>query len=158
KQHSKSTAPFVYPQVALIAINPHTGQILALVGGRNYGTSQLDHAVAKRPTGSIFKPFVYAAAYNTAIAGTPLPGGDKPFTAVTMLNDEQTTYEVPGSQQEYTPRNYKNEYHGEVTAIYALAHSLNNATISLGAEVGFDNIAALGREAGIKRAQGTPSV
>ncbi len=145
------------PQVALIALNPHTGQVLALVGGRNYGTSQLNHAVATRPTGSIFKPFVYAAAYNTAIAGTPLQGQDKPFTAVTMLNDEQTTYEVPGSD-DYTPRNYKNEYHGEVTAIYALAHSLNNATISLGAEVGFDNIAALARESGIKRAQATPSV
>jgi penicillin-binding protein 1B len=148
---------YQYPQVALVALNPHTGQVLALVGGRNYGASQLDHAVAKRPTGSIFKPFVYAAAYNTAIAGTPLPGGDKPFTAVTMLNDEQTTYEVPGSE-DYTPRNYKNEYHGEVTAIYALAHSLNNATISLAAEVGFDNVAALARDAGVKAAQATPSV
>jgi len=145
------------PQVALVALNPHTGQVLALVGGRDYGKSQLNHAVATRPTGSTFKPFVYAAAYNTTVAGTLLPGQDKTFTAVTVLNDEQTTYEVPGSQ-DYTPRNYKDEYHGQVTAIYALAHSLNNATISLGAEVGFDNIAALGRAAGIKRAQGTPSV
>jgi penicillin-binding protein 1B len=148
---------YPYPQVALIALNPHTGQVLALVGGRDYGKSQLNHAVAVRPTGSTFKPFVYAAAYNTAIAGTALPGQDKPFTAVTMLNDEQTTYEVAGNK-DYTPRNYKNEYHGQVTAIYALAHSLNNATISLAAEVGFDNVAALGREAGIKRAQATPSV
>ena len=53
----------IYPQVALIALNPHTGQVLALVGGRSYGTSQLNHAVAKRPTGSIFKPFVYATAF-----------------------------------------------------------------------------------------------
>ena len=148
---------YPYPQVALVALNPHTGQILALVGGRDYGKSQLNHAMATRPTGSTFKPFVYAAAYNTTIAGTLLPGQEKPFTAVTMLNDEQTTYEVAGNK-DYTPRNYKNEYHGEVTAIYALAHSLNNATISLGAEVGFDNVAALGRDAGIKRAQGTPSV
>ena len=50
------------PQVALVALDPHTGEVLALVGGRNYGMSQLDHAIAKRPTGSIFKPFVYAAA------------------------------------------------------------------------------------------------
>ena len=148
---------YQYPQVALVALNPHTGQVLALVGGRNYGASQLNHAVAKRPTGSIFKPFVFAAAYNTAITGTPLPGQDKPFTAVTVLNDEQTTYEVPGSD-DYTPRNYKNEYHGEVTAIYALAHSLNNATISLASEVGFDNVAALARESGIKSVQATPSV
>jgi penicillin-binding protein 1B len=156
-RQKKRGESYPYPQVALVALNPHTGQVLALVGGRDYGKSQLNHAMAVRPTGSTFKPIVYAAAYNTAIAGTLLPGQDKPFTAVTMLNDEQTTYQVDG-QQDYTPRNYKNEYHGEVTAIYALAHSLNNATISLGAEVGFDNIAALGREAGIKRAQGTPSV
>jgi penicillin-binding protein 1B len=148
---------YPHPQVALVALNPHTGQILAMVGGRDYGKSQLNHAMATRPTGSTFKPFVYAAAYNTTIAGTVLPGQDKPFTAVTMLHDEQTTYEVAGNK-DYSPRNYKNEYHGEVTAIYALAHSLNNATISLASEVGFDNVAALGREAGIKRAQATPSV
>jgi penicillin-binding protein 1B len=156
-RQKKRGETYPYPQVALVALNPHTGQVLALVGGRDYGRSQLNHAVATRPTGSTFKPFVYAAAYNTTVAGTLLPGQDKPFTAVTILNDEQTTYEVPGSQ-DYTPRNYKDEYHGQVTAEYALAHSLNNATISLGAEVGFDNIAALGRAAGIKRAQGTPSV
>jgi len=145
------------PQVALIALNPHTGQVLALVGGRDYGKSQLNHAVATRPTGSIFKPWVYAAAENTTIAGATLPGQEKPFTATTILNDEQTTYEVPGND-DYTPRNYKNEYHGEVAAIYALAHSLNNATISLAAEVGFDNVAALARDSGIKKAQATPSV
>jgi penicillin-binding protein 1B len=160
KQHARQRKlgqSYPYPQVALIALNPHTGQVLALVGGRDYGKSQLNHAVATRPTGSIFKPWVYAAAENTTIAGTPLPGQDKPFTATTILNDEQTTYEVPGNE-DYTPRNYKNEYHGEVAAIYALAHSLNNATISLAAQVGFDNVAALARESGIKRAQGTPSV
>jgi penicillin-binding protein 1B len=148
--------PITYPQVALVALNPHTGQVLALVGGRNYGNSQLNHAVAKRPTGSVFKPFVYAAAFNSAIAGIILPGQQKPFSAVTILNDEQSTYEV--GEQDYTPRNYKGEYHGEVTAMYALAHSLNNATISLASEVGFDNVAALARESGIKSARGTPSV
>ena len=56
--------PYLYPQVALVALNPHTGQVLALVGGRSYGTSQLNHAVAKRPTGSIFKPFVYASGLS----------------------------------------------------------------------------------------------
>ncbi len=156
-QPVKPAPPILYPQVALVALNPHTGQVLALIGGRNYGNSQLNHAVAKRPTGSIFKPFVYAAAYNTTVAGSTLAGQDKPFTAVTMLNDEQTTYEVEGSQ-DYTPRNYKDEYHGQVTAIYALAHSLNNATISLAAEVGFDNVAALARDAGVKNARATPSV
>jgi penicillin-binding protein 1B len=154
--HLKPGETILYPQVSLVALNPHTGQVLALIGGRNYGSSQLNHAVAKRPTGSIFKPFVYAAAFNTAIAGTILPGQDKPFSSISMLKDEQTTY--GSGDQEYTPRNYKDEYHGEVTAMYALAHSLNNATIGLAAEVGFDNVAALGREAGVKNARGTPSV
>jgi len=154
--HRKPGETILYPQVALVALNPHTGQVLALVGGRNYGNSQLNHAVAKRPTGSVFKPFVYAAAYNTAIEGAILPGQQKTFSAITMLNDEQTTYGA--GDQEYTPRNYKDEYHGQVTAIYALAHSLNNATIGLASEVGFENVAALGRDSGIRNARGTPSV
>jgi penicillin-binding protein 1B len=145
-----------YPQVALIALNPHTGQVLALVGGRSYGTSQVNHAVAHRPTGSIFKPFVYAAAFQTAVEGTPLEGQEKLFSQVTMLNDQQTTYEV--GDKEYTPRNFKDEYYGEVTARYALMRSDNNATISLASMVGFDRVAALAREAGVKSARGTPAM
>lgn len=148
--------PTTYPQVALVALNPHTGQVLALVGGRSYGASQLNHAVAKRPTGSIFKPFVYAAAFATAVEGTPLEGQDKLFSPVTILNDQQTTYEV--GDKEYTPKNFHGDYHDEVTARYALQWSLNNATISLGALVGFDRVAALAREAGVKSARGTPTV
>jgi penicillin-binding protein 1B len=145
-----------YPQVALVALNPHTGQVLALVGGRSYGNSQLNHAVASRPTGSIFKPFVYAAAFNTAAQGTMLSGQKQLFSPVTILSDQQTTYDVGG--QEYTPHNYEGVYHDQVTARYALMRSLNNATIGLAAMVGFDQVAALARDAGIKNARGTPSV
>jgi penicillin-binding protein 1B len=148
--------PYIYPQVALVALNPHTGQVLALVGGRSYGASQLNHAVAKRPTGSIFKPFVYATAFQTAAEGTMLPGQTKLFSPVTLLSDEQTTYDVGG--QQYTPRNFEGEYHEQVTARYALMRSLNNATIGLAAMVGFDRVAALARDAGIKSARGTPSM
>ena len=148
---------YIYPQVALVALNPHTGQVLALVGGRSYGASQLNHAVASRPTGSIFKPFVYAAAFQTAAEGTMLPGQSKLFSPVTMLSDEQTTYDL-GSGQEYTPHNYEGVYHEQVTARYALQQSLNNATIGLAGMVGFDQVAALARDAGIKNARGTPSV
>jgi len=147
---------YVYPQVALVALNPHTGQVLALVGGRSYGNSQLNHAVASRPTGSIFKPFVYAAAFSTSVQGTMLPGLNQLFSQVTMLSDQQTTYDVGG--QEYTPHNYEGVYHDQVTARYALQQSLNNATIGLAAMVGFDQVAALARDAGITSARGTPSV
>jgi penicillin-binding protein 1B len=148
---------YIYPQVALVALNPHTGQVLAMVGGRSYGNSQLNHAVARRPTGSIFKPFVYAAAFATAAEGTMLSGQNKPFSPVTLLSDEPTTY-GGGTAQEYTPHNFHNEYHGQVTAREALQRSLNNATISLASMVGFDRVAALARDAGIRSARGTPSV
>ncbi len=157
KQHGKSTTPITYPQVALIALNPHTGQVLALVGGRNYGTSQLNHAVAKRPTGSIFKPFVYATAYNTSLNGTSSADGGV-FTALTKLSDVPTTFTFDNGRQTYTPNNFKGDFRGDVTAAYALAHSLNNATIQLGEIVGFQNVAALARSSGIASARGTPSV
>jgi penicillin-binding protein 1B len=149
--------PYVYPQVALVALDPHTGQVLALVGGRSYGASQVNHAVAHRPTGSIFKPFVYAAAFQTAVQGTMLPGQTRLFSPVTMLDDAQQTY-GEGTPYEYTPRNYKGEFYGDITARFALLRSDNNATISLASMVGFDQVAALARDAGIKSAQGTPSM
>ena len=156
KLHRKGDTDITYPQVALVALDPHTGQVLALVGGRNYGISQLDHALAERPTGSIFKPFVYAAAYNTSLNGTSL-NGSGPFNALTLLNDDPTTFTFDG--KEYTPGNFeRGEYPGMVTAVTAIAHSLNIATINLAQMVGFDNVAALARSAGIVNARGTPSV
>ncbi|HEX3940878.1 MAG TPA: transglycosylase domain-containing protein [Acidobacteriaceae bacterium] len=175
-------SPIVYPQVALIALNPHTGQVLALVGGRNYGASQLDHAIASRPMGSSFKPFVFAAAFNSSLAGTVLsrPASDVPanapkdvasadpvappppdpsqpasvFNAVMQLDNEPTTFEGG-----YSPHNFEtNRYNGMVTARLALQLSLNNASIELAQMVGYDNVAKLGRDAGIKSARATPSV
>ncbi len=72
-----------------------------------------------------------------------------------MISRPPTT---PARTDEYTPRNYHEDYHDEVTARYALMQSLNNATISLAQMVGFNNVASLARDAGIKSARGTPSV
>jgi len=138
-------------QVALVVLDPHTGEVLALVGGRNYGISQLDHATAKRPTGSIFKPFVYAAAINTAVAGA-----ETVLTPVSMIDDSATTFSY--GDQIYEPRNYKEEYHGPVTARYALAMSLNNATVKLAEQVGYDKVADLARAAGIVSVRPTPAM
>src|SRR5207302_3861802 len=144
-------------QVALVAMDPHTGQILALVGGRNYGFSQLNHAVAKRPTGSIFKPFVYAAAMNTALNPTTAPDGQAMvLTPASMVEDSPSTFSY--GDQIYEPRNYKEEYHGQVTARYALALSLNNATVKLAEEVGYDKVADLARSAGIASVKATPAM
>ena len=152
------------PQVALIALDPHTGEVLALVGGRNYGLSQLNHAVAKRPTGSIFKPFVYAAAVNTALDGGKIsvesPTGEGTtaeavFTPATLLDDSQVSIQY--GDKLYEPHNYHDSFKGEVTARYALAMSLNNATVRLAQEVGFDKVASLARSAGITSVRATPS-
>jgi len=155
-RHRKGDTQITYPQVALVALNPHTGQILALVGGRNYGISQLNHAVAQRPTGSIFKPFVYATAYNTSLLGTVIDSGHV-FTALTRLNDDPQDFGTP--EQPYTPNNFEHgEYPGMVIAADALAHSLNIATIALAQKVGYSNVAQLARSSGIVNARGTPSV
>ena len=145
-------APGPMPQVALIAMDPHTGAVLALVGGRNYGASQLDHAMARRPTGSVFKPFVYAAAMNNAILGNGVPL----FTPTSMVDDSPSTFNY--GDQIYEPRNYKEEYHGPVTLRYALALSLNNATVKLAEQVGYDKVADLAKAAGIKSVVATPAM
>jgi penicillin-binding protein 1B len=163
------------PQVAVVVLDPHTGEVLALVGGRNYGTSQLDHAIAKRPTGSIFKPFVYAAAINTALTGqmlsvaatAPETGGNAPptidtsgkpgiFTPATLVDDSQVS--IAYGDQVYEPRNYHETFHGEVTARYALALSLNNATVRVAQGVGFGNVAALAKASGITSVRATPAI
>jgi penicillin-binding protein 1B len=138
-------------QVALIAMDPHSGDVLALVGGRNYGFSQLNHAVAKRPTGSIFKPFVYATAINTA-----LDGSQPVLTSASIVPDQPSTFAY--GDQIYEPRNYKEEYHGDVTARYALAMSLNNATVKLAEEVGYQKVVDLAKAAGIASVKPTPAM
>ncbi|MBV8052969.1 MAG: PBP1A family penicillin-binding protein [Acidobacteriaceae bacterium] len=150
-KYETKVEPGPQAQVALVAIDPHTGEVLALVGGRNYGFSQLDHAVAKRPTGSIFKPFVYAAAINTGVNGA-----NPVFTPASMVDDQPSTFAYGDSI--YEPRNYKEEYHGEVTARYALAMSLNNATVQLAQEVGYDKVADLAKAAGITSVKATPAM
>jgi len=151
KKFETKIMPGPIPQVALVALDPHTGEVLALVGGRNYGSSQLDHAVAKRPTGSIFKPFVYAAGVNNAITN------DQPiFTPATLVDDSPTAF-INGDEI-YTPRNYKEIYNGQVTAQYALAHSLNNATVKVAEMVGYDKVAALAKAAGIASVKATPAM
>ncbi len=150
-KYETSVTPGPQAQVALVAIDPHTGQVLALVGGRNYGLSQLNHAIADRPTGSIFKPFVYAAAMNTA-----LDGATSVLTPASTVDDSASTFSY--GDQIYEPRNYKEEYHGEVTLRYALALSLNNATVKLAEQVGYDKVADLAKTAGITSVKATPAM
>jgi len=151
KKFETTVAPGPQAQVAMVVLDPHTGAVLALVGGRDYGWSQLNHAVAKRPTGSIFKPFVYAAAMNTALDGSQ-----------TVLTPASTVTDAPSSfaygDQIYEPRNYKEEYKGDVSLRYALAMSLNNATVKVAEQVGYDKVADLAKAAGIASVKATPAM
>lgn len=129
-------------QVALIALDPESGAVKALVGGRNYGVSQLNRALAKRQPGSSFKPFVYAAALNTAITG-----GQRPLTPATILLDQPTTFWF--ENKPYAPDNFKSEFHGEVTLRQALAKSLNVPTVKVAELVGYTAVEELAQQAGM---------
>jgi len=140
------------PQVALIALDPHSGEIKALVGGRNYGHSQLNHVLAMRPPGSVFKPFVYAAALDTAVTGGP-----KILTPASTVNDSQTTFAYDG--RIYEPANFHDRYYGIVTLRMALAHSLNNAAVGVAQEVGYQKVVDMARRFGLNDGiKATPSV
>jgi penicillin-binding protein 1B len=153
KQKRFKNAPFVEPQVALIALNPHTGEIKALVGGRNYGQSQLNRILAERQPGSIFKPFVYAAALNTAVAG-----GTTTLTPASIVVDEPTTFQFEG-QEPYSPQNFEHEFYGPVTLRKAMAKSLNVATIKVAEMVGYGTVVALAHKAGISEdVKATPAM
>ena len=142
----------VRPQVALIALDPHTGEVKALIGGRDYSTSQLNRVLAKRPPGSVFKPFVYTAAIASA-----LEGGSQVFTPASTVLDAPATFQY--DRQVYTPSNFKKQFYGQVTLRQALAHSLNVATVKVAQQVGFDNVVSLAHRMGLNEdIKATPAV
>ncbi len=139
KKHSTETVP--QAQVAMVVLDPKTGEIKALAGGRNYGQSQLNRAETKRQPGSAFKPFVYAAAFDDAAETTgPI------LTTITTVVDEPTTFQFDG--KEYTPDNFDEEFMGTVTLRDALTHSLNVATVKVAELVGFGRVVEIAQAHG----------
>jgi penicillin-binding protein 1B len=129
-------------QVAMVVLDPHTGEIKALVGGRDYGESQLNHILARRQPGSAFKPFVYAAAFQGGVDGIqPI------VTPATTVMDEPTTFEFDG--KEYTPNNYGEKFHGQVTVREALMYSLNVATVKVAELVGYTRVTDMAHQFGL---------
>ncbi len=127
------------PQAALVAIRPATGDVLALVGARSYGASQFNRATeARRQPGSAFKPFVYLAAFEHDSALGPM----------TTVKDEPTTFRQGGRR--WTPSNYTGRFEGKVSYRRALALSLNAATASVGARVGFERVVDLWQSLGVR--------
>ncbi|MDR0311446.1 MAG: PBP1A family penicillin-binding protein [Acidobacteriota bacterium] len=135
------------PQASLVAMDPHTGDIKALVGGRDYAQSQLNRALANRQPGSVFKTFVYAAAMETALN---MESGGVVYTPVSTVVDEPTTFYYESNTREYTPNNYGENFYGTVTLREALRRSLNVATVKLAEEIGFDRIAAFAKRVGLR--------
>jgi 1A family penicillin-binding protein len=141
---SANVAP-EYLQGAVIALDNQTGGILALVGGRDFEHNQYDRALqAKRPAGTAFKPFVYAAAFEKGLfPGTVVEDSALDNRAV-MIGG------TTGILGEWGPEREDNRYEGPITAREALAKSKNGATIRLGMLAGVDSVIQLCKEGGIK--------
>jgi penicillin-binding protein 1B len=139
-------------QVVLLAIDPRSGEILAMVGGRSYNQSQYNRAIeARRQPGSVFKPFVFLAAFERAAQE-----GWTDLTPASLTLDEPATFTF--DDQVWEPKNY-DEYDGEVTLRRALAMSRNLGTIRVGERIGFDKIASLWRQVGVGTTpKGYPSI
>lgn len=133
-------------QAALVAMNAKTGEIVAMVGGRDYSKSQLNRASdALRQPGSVFKPFVYATALNTAY--DPIP---RVITPSTTYMDEPKTFTY--DNQEYSPGNFGETYsHEPVTLRDALVHSLNVVTVEVAMEVTIGRVMSLAAKAGLPK-------
>ncbi|MBZ5660736.1 MAG: PBP1A family penicillin-binding protein [Acidobacteriia bacterium] len=149
---AKEGQPAPKAQVGIIVLDPHTGEIKALIGGRDYGESQLNHILARRQPGSAFKPFVYAAAFEGGVDGVqPI------VTPATTVMDEPTTFDFDG--KEYTPNNYGEKFHGKVTVREALTDSLNVATVKVAELVGYTRVTDMAHQFGLDPSiQPTPSV
>jgi len=129
-------------QVALVVLDPHSGEVKALIGGRDYGQSQLNHVLARRQPGSAFKPFVFAAAFEGAVDGVqPI------VTPATTVMDEPTTFDFDG--KEYTPNNYGEKFQGKVTVRQALTQSLNVATVKVAEMVGYTRVTDMAHQFGL---------
>src|SRR5499426_1523178 len=136
-------------QGAIVAMNPKTGEILAMVGGRDYAQSQLNRATdARRQPGSVFKPFVYAAAIA---AGADNP---TPITAATTFIDEPKTF-----QGGYSPSNFGDNFAmGPITVRDALVKSKNVVTVEVAQTVGLASVARLAEKAGLTKVPQVPSL
>ncbi len=149
----RRTTPYL--QAALVALDPQTGEILALVGGRDYRDSKFNRAVqAHRQPGSAFKPFVYTAALESG------------YTPISTVFDIPVALRDPNQERSWFPENFDHQYLGPIPLRKALALSRNLATVNLALEIGPRLIAEYAHRLGITSpvppypsiALGSPSV
>ncbi len=123
-------------QSALLAMDPKTGYVKAMIGGFDYKKSQFNRALqAERQPGSSFKPFVYLTALQEGYMPTD------------TIDDSPVVFRF--NHREWRPENYSSKFHGTITLMYALVHSINVATIKLLNDVGVDNVISNAKKLGI---------
>lgn len=129
-------------EAGLVAIDPRNGEILAMVGGREYGASQFNRAMAaRRQPGSAFKPVVALAALER------WEGHEPAFTLASVVDDEPLR--VRTSRGPWEPGNYDGQFRGRVTVREAMEHSLNVPFARIGLAIGPERIVAAARRLGI---------
>ncbi len=129
-------------QAALVALDPHSGEVKAMVGGYDFSQSQFNRAIqAKRLPGSAFKPLIYAAALN------------KGYTPATIVLDTPLIYRETGEQgqeKEWKPKNYRGSFSGPTSLRRALAHSYNVVTIKILQDIGVRYAIGYAKKLGIQ--------
>ncbi|MDQ4120982.1 MAG: PBP1A family penicillin-binding protein [Acidobacteriota bacterium] len=131
---------------ALVAIRPKTGEVVAMIGGRDYLQNQFNRATdAMRQPGSVFKPFVYASAINTAYDPTP-----RVITAATVFKDEPKVFTY--GTETYKPNNYGDFFSNKPTTVRdALVKSKNTITVDLAMELNVGKVMNLAAKAGLPK-------
>ncbi len=131
---------------ALVALRPQTGEIVAMVGGRNYYENQFNRAtMAMRQPGSVFKPFVYATALNSAY-----DTASRVFTAATVIKDEKKIFTY--GNESYAPNNYGDTFSDkDITLRDALVKSKNTVTVDIGMQVNIGKVMNLAHRAGMPK-------
>jgi penicillin-binding protein 1B len=143
----KRRAHKTQPEAAIVALDPQTGEILAMVGGRDYTASQLNRVTdAERQPGSVFKPVVYAAALSQGVS-----------PATTYIN---SLHPIEfGYQAVYRPQNYGRSYSNQpVTLRESVVRSINVVTVDAAMQTGLENVARLAERMGLPRPSNYPSM
>jgi penicillin-binding protein 1B len=130
-------------QAALVAVDPANGEMIAMVGGRGYGTTQFNRAAnSRRQPGSAFKPFVLLAAMQDTV------DGKRNITLSTPVSATPISFQT--ERGVWTPANYDGRAYGNITVRTAIENSVNTATVRLASDVGFDEVVRTARAAGIR--------
>lgn len=127
------------PQIALVAIDPRTGYIKAMIGGRDFSNTQLNRAVAAyRQPGSAIKPFVYATALDS-----------RNYSPGTVMIDEPVSYPT-STGAVYSPKNYDRQYRGSITLRQALEQSVNTIALKLVEQLGPSQVVNYAKQMGLQ--------